>query len=650
MGKTINDFKAKEGTPSTTEAGFEKNVKHTHRVRPKTIPYQRNRWGRGSAAGWQTCIYDLAEISRVADIESALSVSFRKHRELLLKEGFYLESKNVRVIRRVQRRINEIELQSGRSFESIIRELATNLIKFHTAFLYMRRDANRSTGARTRMFGKEREPIAALEPIDPSTMEAKQNKSGRIIIWRQHVPEQGQEVEFDPTEVLVVTMDKKTGFIFGTPYCLPVLDDIIALRRLEELIDVITSKHAFPLYHYQVGTENSPAIEMSDGVDGMLSEVDIVRAEIEGLPTEGAIVTSERHNLTVIGAEGQAIDLSPYLEHFEQRMLGGLRLSGIDLGRGGTSNRGTATTISKNLAEAVKDYQTVISDGVTTYLLNEIVLEEGFDLNEENKVFLRFPAVDRDEARAQENHLMTLYQGHIITETEARQSLGKDPISDTQRSETYLKLVELPLAKAKKADNKSSSGAKGTAKSRAKPTNQSGSKAKPRTPKNDMLNMFRVIFNNLKVSIASIDLNDEERLKEVLGNSSRQLLIMLTPYLNEAIDNGSSTISGSSGVNFEIKSDFLKKIAKKELRKLFQRIKLSISDISKEITLMNAMSAIEPIALTNLDMLGRMAFSFGAVEAAKLNGQTKLKLGENEIDLTKANVRDLARLPEMLNA
>jgi len=125
---------------------------------------------------------------------------------------------------------------------------------------------------------------------------------------------------------------------------------------------------------------------------------------------------------------------------------------------------------------------------------------------------------------------------------------------------------------------------------------------------------------------------------------------MLTPYLNEAIDNGSSTISGSSGVNFEIKSDFLKKIAKKELRKLFQRIKLSISDISKEITLMNAMSAIEPIALTNLDMLGRMAFSFGAVEAAKLNGQTKLKLGENEIDLTKANVRDLARLPEMLNA
>jgi len=486
--KSIKDLKARVSAPKNTAKGVELAVRQSIRVRPRTLPYRVSSWGRGYDS-WQDSLYDLSEISRAADTESLLSVSFRHHRELLLKEGFTLKSKDPEALKVVRRRLGEIEAVSNRSFASIIRDIATDLIKFHTAFLYLRRDINRSSGAKIRMFTKLLEPIAALEPVDPTSVQAKQNKSGRITQWKQSIAEQGEEVTFEPDEIIAITMDRKTGFIFGTPFCLPVLDDILTLRRLEELVDVIATKFAFPLVHYKVGTEKSPAQEYTDEKGNFYSEVDLVRDTLGDLPTEGSIVTPERHEIIVLGAEGNVMNLQPYLEYFQQRVMSGLRLSGVEVGQGGTANRGTAVTITKNMADAVTDYQVVLADAISFYLFRSILLEEGFDVTEDNMVYLKFYAVDQEELRAKENQAMALYQGHSITQDEMRERMDMEAMTDKDMERTYLKMVEIPLIEAKGEIEKAKAEAqaKFTA-NRNQPANQYGKKAtKTKVTKNDAI-------------------------------------------------------------------------------------------------------------------------------------------------------------------
>jgi len=42
-----------------------------------------------------------------------------------------------------------------------------------------------------------------------------------------------------------------------------------------------------------------------------------MRREIQFMPSEGAIVTTERHKVTSLGAEGRALKADGYLEHLK---------------------------------------------------------------------------------------------------------------------------------------------------------------------------------------------------------------------------------------------------------------------------------------------------------------------------------------------
>ena len=47
---------------------------------------------------------------------------------------------------------------------------------------------------------------------------------------------------FSAEDVIFISLDKNTGFTFGTPYIVPVLDDVRALRRLEEIAEIVGGK------------------------------------------------------------------------------------------------------------------------------------------------------------------------------------------------------------------------------------------------------------------------------------------------------------------------------------------------------------------------------------------------------------------------
>ncbi len=305
----------------------------------------------GDRGLFKKCEYDLAEIGRAVDIEAYIGQSVRKHREQILKEGFKLSGIDDNLIEYIENRLFEVALVTGITTAQTLRDVVLNLIMYHNAYIVFRRDKYRSTGKPVMMYGKTLQPIAGMFVPDPTTMECEVDKYGTIKRYRQTISslygEEEKEKIYPVEDVVHITMDKKSGYSYGTPYILPVLDDIRALRKLEELVVVLASKEAFPLYHYKIGTEESPAIIYEDGT----SEIDVIEGKISGLPQQGYIVTSERIEVKVVSRDGSGLDIKPYLEYFEKRVLAGLRLSEVDLGRGGTSNRGCHDQETQTLTE-----------------------------------------------------------------------------------------------------------------------------------------------------------------------------------------------------------------------------------------------------------------------------------------------------------
>lgn len=349
----IKDFKLSIGSPSELS---EETLKARSKMMAKGLSYEGKGTyipSRSSDGSFVSPIYDLAEISRCADVEPYVAQSIRRHREQILKEGYEPEGEDDTMVDYIKQRLFEIALISGIPTSNWIRETITNLVTYHNAGLVFRRDSTRSSGSMIEMYGKILSPIAGIYPVDPTTMSVKVDKYGTPKQWKQKVSaDSGYEASdtektFPPEDVLWITLDKKTGFTFGTPYILPVLEDIRALRKLEELAMIIASKEAFPLYHYKVGTEQNPA-----GIyEGGANEVDVVKSEVANMPTGGAVITSERHEINLISRAGSALDLHPYLEYFEARVLAGLRLSPMDLGRGGSANRACYSSDTQTLTD-----------------------------------------------------------------------------------------------------------------------------------------------------------------------------------------------------------------------------------------------------------------------------------------------------------
>jgi len=484
------DLKLARGKAKTS-AEFQAQVRETQRPAVGTLSYSISSSARGwpsfgDSDGYVGPLYNLGEIAKAVDVESYLAVSVRRHRELTMKEGWKLVGQDKEALKYIRRRIYEIELMTGEPFSCLIREALSNLITYSNTMIVLKRDKGRSTGQPIRMFGKTLEPVSAAYVADTTTMSVKKNDFGRPVKWKQTLHSEGKTREYKNQDVIHIFLDRKSGFTFGTPFCIPVLDDIRALRRIEELVETVTHKHTFPMFHAKVGTEAKPAGTITLPGGEVVSEVVEYRNQIDILPPEGGLVTSERVELKLIGTEGQVLDLEPYLRHFENRVMGGLRVSGIDLGRGDTANKGTATSMTRNLIDACVEIQNVVSEVMTQKFFDILLLEGGYSTDEENRVHLRFPSIDREELRAHQNHGADLFLKGLITHDEFRRDyLRSDEMSDEDLKRTNLEMFEKKRIEMGKTDLNPTAA---DSENKTRPTNQSGTKAtKTKVKANDGL-------------------------------------------------------------------------------------------------------------------------------------------------------------------
>lgn len=614
---------------SGNESRVEKSVREVQRQPVHTLSYRHGMGARGwpslSGTSYIIPIYDLSEIAKAMDVEALFAASVRRHRELLLKEGWFFHGKNRDTVDYVKKRIREIEMVSGEPINAIIREAITNLVAYGNSFLVLKRDINRSSGGQIRMFGKKLDPVSAIYLADPTTMSVKKNDYGRPVLWKQELPQQGMNEKgshrsFPAQDVVHFTLDRKSGFTFGTPYVVPVLDDIRALRRLEELAELVTHKHTFPMFHAKVGTPDKPAGIITTPSGETVSEVDSVSNQVDAMPPEGGLVTSERVNIDLMGTNSAVLDLKPYLEHFEARVMGGLRLSGIDLGRGNTANRATAQSVTKNLVDACTEIQNTFAETFCMKLVDILILEGGFDLNEENKVEVRFPAIDREEMRANINTGQQLFLTNLITEDEFRtEYLGKEPMSDEQRDNLQFALYQPeepvmgdPKAVANKSDNTN------------RPENQNEKLPGKKQPVND-----RYVASVVSDWVSVFSAAEEGDLEKAFSEFSSRVLRSADRVLSSRFESGYREACENRGLDFKLSSDSFSFFSNKHIRSFLNKLNKKIilmsnsdgkdSSLSEPIRLAGVFDAALAEVKNTSERHAELSYKYGYVQALSDN-------------------------------
>ena len=528
--------------------------------------------GRGT---FMSSEYDLSEIGVCEDVDGFVRQAFKKKEGLMFKEGIKISGPNKDTIRYYKTRMAQIARASGIPELLLLRRVAKSLIRVSNAFLIKVRDEKASGGkVRVTPDGKTLRPIAGYFPAAPETMRVDLNPdNGKINKWRQLLPD-GRYKDFNPDDVIHFTIDKREGFFFGVPGLVPVLDDIRALRQIEENIELLLYQHLFPLFHYKVGTETAPAGYTEDGT----KEIDAVQGQIRFMPSEGALVTPERHEIKAIGSEGRAVRAEGYLEHFKKRVFSGLGVSSVDMGEANTSNRATAFTMSRAMVDSVKAIQDELEAQWDHHVIAELLLESTFGadvLEEDNMVHLQFHEIDIQNKIDLEKHSIELWKANGLTHEEFRASLGREPIPIPEDPEdqdlskypewstTYWKLIEEPMTLMKSIDEPWSPQAQAIAQSKGSAvTNGSLEKAKQE-----------------KEQQAEKSFNRASKLKPTLPASNNKPVkdnIVTSEYSNFEIDT-INRIKSSLSSRSRIDKDYIESFARVWVNSLVNKLHSSLS-------------------------------------------------------------------------
>lgn len=424
--------------------------------------------------------FDLEECVAIYDAEPFVSAAIRRQLNIWFKQEFRFTSIERKTADYLNQRFMDMAFVTGIPTEQLFKMIVRDLLRFSNAFVIKHRDKALSGIAKFKP-GRPA-PVAGYFPVSALNMFPRFN-NGKLISWIRYLDNGTMAAELDPRDVIHFTFEREPDFMFGKPRTLGAVEDIAALRRIEENVEVLLQKYLFPLFQFTIGTPEAPAQYLPDGTP----ETEVGRMALENMQQEGMIVCTERMKLEAIGAKGSAMDARHYLAHFKGRVFTALGISPLDMGEGDTANRSTADNISQNLKERVMDDQGEFASQVVQFMVAELLMEHPDDISVPRnltKIKLHFPEVDVDNKIKKENHAINLWNNGGLTEDEFRAELGKLPIdTDAERSKMKHSLIDLPLAIISAVDEPFSKEAKAAVKARTS-ADTAGAQSGPATKNN----------------------------------------------------------------------------------------------------------------------------------------------------------------------
>jgi hypothetical protein len=201
---------------------------------------------------------------QAVDTDSYVKQALNKYKELFWKEGWQIVGENPEAASYLYQRIDFMEMAMKRPFSDFLLEVSDQLFKYGNVFIVKAR------ADISEYFPTKLNPISATEPIvgyyliPTEQVRIMRDKHNRPKLYEQMTdPLTYSPVNKNPVwsadRVIHISLDRKTGRAFGTPFLASVLDDVVALRQIEEDIQNLVHRELFPLYKYRIGTPEQPA-------------------------------------------------------------------------------------------------------------------------------------------------------------------------------------------------------------------------------------------------------------------------------------------------------------------------------------------------------------------------------------------------------
>ncbi len=353
-----------------------------------------------------------------------------------MKSGYQITSTNENAVAYLKQRIRAMEFGTSIPFDVLLNGVAQDLVTYSNAFLVKSRVDKIANGLDAKGV-LDTKPVGGYFRMDPTTVTIKRASDGTINGYQQEVSSTTKS--YKASDVVHFYVDKDAGNAFGTPRISSALEDVKILRKVEGNTLSLLYRFALPLYQMKIGLpqENFMATD---------KEIREAQTQVEKMPMDGIIITNERTAFEEIGAKNSAIDMTPYLNYYEKRVFSALNVSETMMGRGGAKQ--DADSMEQQIHDQVKFFQHMIEIFMEKAVFNELLLEGGYNpiFNEDDCVKFVFNEISLDTKIKLENHVMTQYQGNVLTFDEARRQIGLQS-DDVDISRMYSNLITQTNAK-----------------------------------------------------------------------------------------------------------------------------------------------------------------------------------------------------------
>jgi hypothetical protein len=432
------------------------------------LQYVEGGGGRDSFEGPQA---DFALIDNAIQRDSYIMQTMMKYSELIFKSGWYFAGKNEQALIYLKLRLEMMAVATNIPTEELFQGIADDIVRYGNSFIVKARakgGVGLPPGLAALPVPPAKEPIAGYFRLPPQSITISRDINGTVLKYRQEIEGADKPIDFNPQDVIHIAVNRPVGRPFGLPWIAPVLEDVRLLRKVEENAALLLYRHIFPLLTYTVGIDK-PGYEATD------EELTTLQSVIENMPSDGTLVLPERHKVEAVQVSG--IDGKPYLDYFEQRVFTGLGMSSVDMGRGDTANRNTADAMGGIKADRVKGWQKALQTQIDKYMIDEILVEGGFDplANLEFDINFVFEEIEQERKIAKENHAILKWNSNVATFEETRNELGYDPTADEGR----LQFAMIGMAVAEHGAEMAAKTAAETDNKNA-PENQNGKKSAPK--------------------------------------------------------------------------------------------------------------------------------------------------------------------------
>lgn len=467
MIKNVTLKNAPSSSPSGGGAGAVNRDPKAIQVKRVGYQYVEGGGGRDSFEGPRA---DFNIIDAAIERDSYIMQAMMKYSELIFKSGWYFKGKNEQALLYLKLRLEMMSVATGVPTEALLQGIADDVVRYGNSFVVKARakgGVGLPPGIAAIPVPPAKEPIGGYYRLPPQSITISRDINGTVLKYRQEIEGADKPVDFNPQDVVHITVNKPVGRPFGTPWIAPVLEDVRLLRKVEQNAALLLYRHIFPLLAYTVGIDK-PGYEASD------EELTELRGVIENMPTDGALVLPERHKIEAVNIS--TIDGKPYLDYFEQRVFTGLGMSSVDMGRGDTANRNTADAMGGIKADRVKGWQKALQTQIDKGIIDELLVEGGFDplVNPEFDVDFVFEEIEQERKIAKENHAIMKWNSNLATFEETRLEIGLDPVADEGR----LNFQMIGMAIAEHGSQMAATNAEVSNKNA--PENQNGKKSAPK--------------------------------------------------------------------------------------------------------------------------------------------------------------------------